>query len=82
MHTEDGIASAPGSPSWFPSNRGEELRINLVSIDTPHDVTSASIIVSHYVRVTVAVVSDEVSDPIRLSRLVDGFTWEGDPQWV
>jgi hypothetical protein len=82
MHTKDGIAGSPSSPSWSPSNGREKFPGHLVGINTRHSVTSTSVIVSNYVRVPVTMISDEVSNPVGKSRLIDRLTRERDPKRV
>jgi hypothetical protein len=80
MHTKDGIAGAPGSPSRLPSNGREKFSRHLVGVDPRYGVTSPRIIVSDHVCVPVTMVSDKISNPIWMAGLVDRLAREGNTQ--
>jgi hypothetical protein len=64
MHTKNRISGGPRSPCRLPSNGREEFSSYLVGVNSSHGVAATSVIVGDHVCVSVAVISDEVPDPI------------------
>ena len=65
VRTKYRIAGGPKSPCRPPSNGGEKFSTYLISVNSSYSVAATSVIVGNHVCMSVSVISNEVSDPIR-----------------